>query len=63
MNDNDQLLTIDEAADFLRTPVATLRWWRHNHIGPRSFKVGRRVMYWLSDLRAWLDQQSGRESA
>lgn len=63
MNDNDQLLTLPEAADYLRTPVATLRWWRYNHVGPRSFKVGRKVMYWLSDLRAWLDQQSGPASA
>jgi hypothetical protein len=62
MND-DQLLTIKEAAEFLRTPVATLRCWRHLGIGPQGFKVGRRVFYWLSDLRAWLDQQHGQRSA
>jgi predicted DNA-binding transcriptional regulator AlpA len=54
---DDQLLTINEAAEFLRTPVATLRWWRSKGIGPRSFKIGRRVFYWLSDLMAWLDKQ------
>lgn len=57
MNDEDKLLTISEAAEFLRTPVATLRWWRSKGIGPRSFKIGRRIFYWLSDLVAWLDEQ------
>lgn len=55
--DDDQLLTITEAAAYLRTPVDTLRWWRHNHNGPPSLKIGRRVFYWLSDLTAWLDAQ------
>ena len=42
MND-DQLLTITETAELLRTPVVTLRWWRHTGKGPRSFKIGRAV--------------------
>jgi hypothetical protein len=29
-----ELLTITEAADLLRAPVATLRYWRHLGIGP-----------------------------
>jgi len=32
-----ELLTITEAADLLRAPVATLRYWRHLGTGPRSF--------------------------
>jgi excisionase family DNA binding protein len=60
---DDQLITITEAAELLRTPVATLRWWRHNGIGPHSFKIGRGVRYRLSDLRAWIDQQHGPQSA
>jgi hypothetical protein len=55
-NDND-LLTIDEAAAILRTPVATLRDWRHRGIGPHSFKIGRRVFYRAGDLYAWIDAQ------
>ncbi len=31
------LLTISEAAEVLRTPVATLRYWRHLGTGPHSF--------------------------
>lgn len=51
------LLTLDEAAALLRAPVATLRYWRHCGIGPRSFRAGRRVLYRSSDLLAWIDQQ------
>jgi hypothetical protein len=39
------LLTISEAAALLRAPVATLRYWRHLGTGPRSFRLGRRVLY------------------
>jgi len=53
--DDDRLLTIDEAAALTRLPVATLRYKRHDHTGPRSFRMGRRVFYWLSDVLAWID--------
>ena len=52
-----ELLTITEAADLLRAPVATLRYWRHLGTGPRSFRLGRRVLYRADDLRAWIAQQ------
>jgi predicted DNA-binding transcriptional regulator AlpA len=53
------LLTIDEAADLVRAPVATLRYWRHLGTGPRSFRLGRRVVYRAADLQAWIDAQAG----
>ena len=52
-----ELLTIAEAADLLRSPVATLRYWRHLGTGPRSFRLGRRVLYRTDDLHAWIAQQ------
>jgi excisionase family DNA binding protein len=57
MINESELLTIDEAAKLLRVPVATLRWWRHNGTGPRSFKLGRHVMYRHTDIDAWIEQQ------
>lgn len=60
---NDDLLTISEAAAILRTPVATLRYWRHLRIGPRSFKIGRRVFYRRSDVEAWLREQEAADRA
>jgi excisionase family DNA binding protein len=50
-----ELLTITEAAELLRAPVATLRYWRHLGSGPRSFRLGRRVLYRDEDLRSWID--------
>ena len=52
-----ELLTIAEAADLLRAPVATLRYWRHLGTGPRSFRLGRRVLYRTEDVRTWIDAQ------
>jgi excisionase family DNA binding protein len=52
-----ELLTISEAAQLVRAPVATLRYWRHLGTGPRSFRLGRRVLYRRDDLRAWIDTQ------
>ena len=55
---NDELLTISEVAAIVRAPVATVRYWRHLGTGPRSFRLGRRVVYKVGDLEAWIDAQS-----
>jgi excisionase family DNA binding protein len=60
---HDELLTIAEAAAILRTPVATLRYWRHIGTGPHSFRVGRNVRYWRTEISAWLEQQSSNPQA
>jgi excisionase family DNA binding protein len=57
-----ELLTISEAAELVRAPVATLRYWRHLGTGPRSFRLGRRVLYRRDDLRAWIDTQRDQPS-
>ena len=57
-----ELLTITEAAELLRAPVATLRYWRHLNTGPRSFRLGRRVLYRRDDLHAWIDARAGHSS-
>ncbi len=58
-NDDDrtaaaELLTLQEAAAVLRTPVATLRYWRHLGVGPDGFRLGRRVVYWREDVDRWV---------
>jgi excisionase family DNA binding protein len=60
--DETELLTIAEAADLLRAPVATLRYWRHRKIGPPSFRLGRRVLYRRADLGAWINAKADRTS-
>jgi hypothetical protein len=53
----NDLLTLTETAELLRTPVATLRYWRHLGIGPVGFRLGRRVVYRRADVSAWIDDQ------
>ena len=55
---DDELLSVTEVAAIVRAPVATLRYWRHLGTGPHSFKVGRGVRYWRSDVIHWLEEQS-----
>lgn len=50
-------VTLAEAADLLRTPAGTLRYWRHIGIGPRSLRLGRRVLYRRRELDAWVHEQ------
>ena len=52
-----ELLPITEAAELVRAPVAALRYWRHLGTGPRSFRLGRRVLYRRDDLHDWIAQQ------
>ena len=51
------LMTVVEAASYLRTPVATLRYWRHLGVGPAGFRLGRRVVYRRTDLDRWIFEQ------
>ena len=53
----DELITVLEVAELLRIPAATLRYWRHLGTGPRSFRVGRHVRYYRTDVDSWLQQQ------
>jgi predicted DNA-binding transcriptional regulator AlpA len=55
---DDELLSINEVALIVRVPVATLRYWRYLGTGPHSFRVGRAVRYWRSEVEAWLREQS-----
>lgn len=55
---SDQILTtkqVSERYPFL--PAATLRYWRHAGTGPASFTVGKKVLYRISEVERWLDEQ------
>lgn len=52
--DAREFLTPQEVSDKIRTPVDTLYWWRHANKGPKSFKVGRRVLYAREDVEAFI---------
>lgn len=52
----DNYMTTQEVATACRTSPETVRYWRHIRKGPRSFKLGRRVLYKRTDVDAWLEQ-------
>jgi excisionase family DNA binding protein len=56
-DENEEYLTTQEAAALLRVPVATLRYWRSQGIGPPSRKFGRHVRYSKRALLKWADGQ------
>jgi excisionase family DNA binding protein len=50
----EKYMTTDEVAEVCRTSPSTVRFWRHAGRGPRSMKVGRRVLYAQGDVEVWL---------
>lgn len=54
LQDRRRLLSASEAALLLGVSEALLRKWRARHQGPRYRKMGRRVLYQLRDLDAYI---------
>lgn len=65
MSREDQMLTMDEAADYLRlalnTPITTttMRNWRAKGRGPHGVKVARRIRYARSALDTYIAELLG----
>jgi predicted DNA-binding transcriptional regulator AlpA len=54
------ILTLLEVVEMTRTNPATLRYWRSvGGRGPRSFKLGRRVLYRRADVEQWIADANG----
>lgn len=51
-----KFLTTEEVADLCRTSPETVRYWKHVGKGPESFKVGRRVLYAIEDVEAFIER-------
>jgi excisionase family DNA binding protein len=56
--ENRRLLSIEEVAEYLDVPVATVRTWRANKSGPRGIRVGKRLRYRPSEIELWLELRS-----
>ena len=55
--DAEELLTLSEAAEVLRVPINTLRWWRQRENGPEFFKIGRHLVTTVGDVRRYIRDQ------
>jgi hypothetical protein len=58
-----ELLTLIETATALRTPVATLRYWRHLGVGQDGFRLGRRLVYRRQDVDRWVAEQQQAQTS
>lgn len=55
-------LNLPRAAEYLGISPNTLYVWRHRRQGPPSFRMGRRVMYRITALDAWVQAQEQADS-
>jgi predicted DNA-binding transcriptional regulator AlpA len=53
-----QLLTPQQAGEMLQKPVGTMKRWRAEGNGPTYVKIGRDVRYRLSDLEAYINENT-----
>jgi predicted DNA-binding transcriptional regulator AlpA len=54
---DDELLTLEDVAQILKTSENTVRWWRQTGTGPEFFKIGRRLYTTVGDLRRFIRSQ------
>ena len=57
MESFDPLLTVEDLANYLDVPVATIYAWRYRRQGPPGFRVGRHVRFRWSDVERWIDDR------
>jgi len=58
-----KLLKLPEVSAMTGLPESTLRFMRTTGYGPRSARVGRRVMYREDDVLTWIDEQFATDAA
>lgn len=52
-----ELLTLQQVAVRYNIAENSLRYWRTQGTGPKSARIGRRVMYRASDIETWVEEQ------
>ena len=57
------VVTDDEAPAAIKSTKRTMARWRAEGVGPKFIKVGRKVVYRMSDLDDWLTQQTRTSTA
>lgn len=51
-----RLMTMAEVEAEFGFAINTLRFWRYRGTGPRSFRLGRRVVYARTDVEQWINK-------
>ena len=55
--DDDALIRAQDVSRYTGIAQQTHARWRHEGIGPKYVRLGRRVFYRAGDLRAWIRSQ------
>ncbi len=58
-----RVLQLTEVAEVTNTSITTLRYWRQIGEGPPLWKLGRRVVAYEDEVRAWLDTRREAQRA
>lgn len=60
----DPLLRMEDVSEQTGVPINTLRYWRNRKQGegPKSARLGRRVVYLQSDVDEWVKAQLAKAS-
>ena len=53
----DTLIAAAQVPKYLGIQRQTLARWRHEGFGPQWVRMGRRIFYRSSDLRAWIESR------
>lgn len=55
----NEMLTAEAVEEWTGVPVATLKAWRRQGRGPKSFRLGngRHTRYMREDVAAWIEAQ------
>ena len=57
MESVDRLLTVEDLADYLDVPIATVYAWRYRRQGPPGFRIGRHLRFRWSDIERWIEDR------
>lgn len=58
----EKLLTVEDLAEYLHVPVATIYAWRYRRQGPPGFRVGRHLRYRRADIEEWITGRIARST-
>ena len=57
-----QYLTTPQLAELTHSTPEAVRQWRCRGIGPQGVKVGRRVLYPVANVMAWLQEKTSSDA-
>ena len=62
-DDQDRVLTLEQIAERTGLPLNTLRYYRVRGEGPKTFRLGRRVVGMSSDVEHWIAAAREKEAS